>query len=142
MTYSDRSRTLAHYGVKGMKWGVTRDEATLRRIGGQRTRAVGGTKEERKALSAQAKSDWKKYKDSTTRKERRQDRHAVKESKLQYNIDQVMKNPEKTLVNVQTALKYPVVVTGKEYLTYVSNGGPTDPMRTEIVGILGDEKRS
>ena len=111
---------LEHYGVKGMKWGVRRDDAVLARIGG--VRIAGETKEDRQA--------YKSYKKSTSGKERRQDRRAVQESRASHLIELSVANP-KHFVEVGTP-GYPTLMRGKEFVDYLSRGGAFNPMTTNI----------
>lgn len=132
---------LSHYGVKGMKWGVTRDEAVLRRMSGQQVKLRGGTKQERKAFNAQAKKDWKDYKSKTTRQERLEDRRRAEEAKIGYILDQVSKD-DKTLLQISTPGQYPTLMSGKEFVDHLGRGGLVSPKYTELSGFrLGDEKK-
>lgn len=129
--YDELENFLAHYGVKGMKWGVRRDEATLRRLTGQRVKAGGGTREERKTMNKQAKKDWKDYKKSTTRKERKADSRAANESKMQYILDQII-NDAGTMIEVrENGVRN--LMLGDEFIERLSaNGGLVIPMNVEI----------
>lgn len=132
---------LEHYGVKGMKWGVTRDEAVLRRLSGQRVNLRGAPKEERKAFKEQAKKDWKDYKSKTTRKERREDRRRAEEEKLGYILDQVSKD-KKTLLQINTPGQMPTLISGKEFVDHLGRGGLVSPKYTELSGFrIGDGKK-
>lgn len=131
---------LEHHGVKGMKWGVRRDQALLDRIAGRRTKAVGGTREQRKAANKQAKEDWKNYKSSTTRKERRADKKAAIESKANYIIENALKSPT-TVFQINTPGNIPTLTTGKEMIDHLSRGGAFSPVYTDITNIkLGSSK--
>lgn len=127
---------LEHYGVKGMKWGVTRDEATLRRMQGQRVRARGGTRQERKDLNAQLKSDWKSYKKSTTRKERKADARASQQSKADYLVDIATKHSDTALIQVGLPGGQRIVATGEEFVEHMALGGAMNAKTSEIYGYL------
>lgn len=115
--------TLSHYGVKGMKWGVQRDEAVLARIGGRRIQ--GETKEDRQR--------YKEYKKSTSRQERKADRYAVMESRAKHVMDVSMKNPY-NFVQVGTP-GYPTLMSGKEFVEFLSNGNAFNPMDTTVTDL-------
>lgn len=119
---------LAHYGVKGMKWGVRRDEAVLARIAGGRMQ--GETKEDKKR--------YKDYKKSTSRKERRKDKREVLNARASHLIETSMANP-RNFVEVGTP-GYPTLMRGKEFVDYLSRGGAFNPMSTNITDIV--EKKS
>lgn len=124
---------LKHYGVKGMKWGVTRDEVTLRKIAGDERRVgvAGGTKEERKALKNEVKQEWKDYKKSTTSAERRADRRQAQSEKMAYIYDKV-KNDPAAMVETRDPYGYRTLLTGKEFVTHLENGGAINVPATEI----------
>lgn len=130
---SDGNKSLYHYGVKGMKWGVTKDEVLLRKIAGdeRQLRAGGGTKEERKALNKQSKQDWKGYKESTSRSERRSDRRTARAEKMAYLYDTV-KNDPAAMVETRDPYGYKTLITGKEFTTHLENGGALNVPATEI----------
>lgn len=131
---------LEHYGVKGMKWGVRRDQALLDRIAGRRNRAVGGTRQERKAANKKAKQDWKDYKSSTTRQERRSDRKAAIESKANFILDKALNSPT-TLFEIHTPGNVKTLTTGKALVDHLSAGGAFSPVYTDISDIrLGSPK--
>ena len=130
---SDDNKALYHYGVKGMKWGVTKDEVLLRKIAGdeRQLRAGGGTRQERKALNKQSKQDWKDYKQSTTRSERRTDRQTARAEKMAYLYDTV-KNDPAAMVETRDPYGYKTLITGKEFTTHLENGGSLNVPATEI----------
>lgn len=132
-TYDDY---LKHYGVKGMKWGVRKDEVLLRKIAGdeKRVRLVGGTKEDRKALNKQAKKDWKDYKKSTTRSERRSDRRTARSEKMAYLYDTV-KNDPATMVETRDPQGYRTLIAGEAFIKYIESGGALNVPATEISDI-------
>lgn len=139
MSDSPEDYELVHYGVKGMKWGVQRDESTLRRLAGQHTRARGGTKEERKALNAQAKQDWSDYKKSTTRKERRADRKVAIQERGGYLVESALKNPD-SLLRLGSPGQVPTLMMGKEFIDNVSKGAAFNPMNVELTDLsIGPE---
>ena len=114
---------LFHYGVKGMKWGVRRDEAMLNRIGGLRQRVVGGTAQERKQLLKEHKRDWQNYKKSTTRAERKADAKKVWEEKVLYLAEEIKKDP-------LVAIAYGDTVYVGRYFADMT----IDPRRAHVVG--------
>lgn len=122
---------LKHYGVKGMKWGVRRDEATLNRIAGRKVKAVGGRNTDAKSVNAQAKKDWKAYKDSTTRKERREDRQKALEEKANYLIETALKN-DKSLILISGPYGGGTLVSGREFVDHLSNRGAFAPLYTDV----------
>lgn len=127
---------LAHYGVKGMKWGVRRDQAILDRISGRRTKAVGGTREDRKKLTSDANKKYKEYKDSTTRKERKADRKQAIAERASWLVDEAMKNPERMIHVSMGQGSVPRLASGKEFVNHLSRGGAFDPKYTDITDIV------
>lgn len=119
---------LEHYGVKGMKWGVTRDDAVLNRMIGRRS--VGETKED--------KQRFKDYKKSTSFKDRRADRKQAIQAKANKTVEDALKMPT-SLIRVGTP-GYPTLMTGKEFTTYLSEGGYFDAVMTDIVAIPKESK--
>ena len=120
---TDLDNFLEHYGVKGMKWGVTRDEAVLARIGGGRV--AGETKADRQKF--------KEYKKSTSRKERRADKEEVRVTRAKHLIETSLANP-KNFVLVGTP-GYPTLMRGKEFVDYLGQGGAFNPMTTNITDL-------
>lgn len=130
---------LEHHGVKGMKWGVRRDQALLNRIAGRRTSATGGTRDERKATNKQNRENYKAYKSSTTRKERRIDRKKAVESKANFLVEEALKNPT-TLMVIRSPGNVPTLTSGKEFIDHLSRGGYMDPIYTDITDMrIGDK---
>lgn len=121
---SATSDFLAHHGVKGMKWGVTRDDAVLARIAGGRV--ANETKEDRQRF--------KDYKKSTSRKERRTDRNEAKSARAGYLIEQSLKHPL-NFVQVGTP-GYPTLMQGKEFVDYLGRGGAFNPMTTNMTDLM------
>lgn len=113
----------AHHGIKGMKWGVRRDEAVLARIAGGRIQ--GETKDDRQK--------YKTYKKSTSRKDRKKDRWEARTSRVNHLVETSLKNP-KNFVQVGTP-GYPTLMSGKEFVNYLSRGGALNPMTTNITDL-------
>lgn len=114
---------LEHYGVKGMKWGVSKDEAVLARIGGGR-------------VSGETKADRQKFKDykkSTSKKERRSDKNEARTTRAQHLVETSLANP-RNFVQVGTP-GYPTLMRGKEFVDYLSRGGAFNPMTTNITDL-------
>lgn len=126
---------LWHYGVKGMKWGVRRDQAVLDRLAGRRTRSSAATRSERKADNKAAKQQWKDFKSTTSRKERRGMRREALESRAGYVIDRAMNedNAYVSLMNSATGQK--TIATGHQFIAHLAAGGAFDVKTTEIVTI-------
>lgn len=112
---------LAHHGVKGMKWGVQRDEAVLARIAGARVR--GETKED--------KQRYKEYKKTTSRKERKADRREVIQQKADNLIKTALKNPD-ILIEVSTGPGAKTLATGKSFVEHLAAGGRFDPVFSNV----------
>lgn len=110
MTYLDRPSTpqqaLAHYGVKGMRWGHRKAEDSSG-TGKQRL-----SRKEFKAKVRQEKSDFYQKKADSL----------LKES---------LKDPE-VLVRLKSTDPYPTILTGKEFVDYLTRGGIMDIKATDI----------
>lgn len=117
--------TFSHYGVKGMKWGVTRDEAVMSRIAGARK----FDDPDRKATDAA----YKDYKKTTTRKERRADKKAVRESKANYLIEKAASDKTALLsISLPGSNGLNHVLSGEAFVEYLSNGGSFNPLYSDL----------
>lgn len=125
---------LEHHGVKGMKWGIRRDEAVLNRMMGVRTFSNAGTHAERKAENEQAKADFKAYKATTSKEEQKADRAAAMQSKGQYLVEEALKDPD-TIISTQSPAGYQMMLTGKEFTEHLSNGGAINLPMTNLTGM-------
>ena len=122
---TDVDEFLMHFGVKGMKWGVRRDDAVLARIAGRRIQ--GETKEDRQR--------YKDYKKSTSRKDRRADRREARLSKANKVVEDALKARSDDLVSTMTPQGYRQIMTAKDFVTHLSNGGYFDAMSTEVINL-------
>jgi hypothetical protein len=124
---------LAHHGVKGMKWGVHKDEVLLRRIsGGNQLRSGAETREQRKAENAKDKQAYKDYKKSTPKAERRADRIAAQVSKGEYIVNQALKQPE-SLIATRDPSGMQMIMTGRELVEQMANGAAMNVKYTDII---------
>ena len=129
-----------HYGVKGMKWGVRRDQPVLDRLAGRRTRSSAATRSQRKAENKQAKQQWKDFKSKTSRKERRGMRKEALESRAAYVIDRAM-NEDNTYVSLMNAVTgQKTIATGSQFVDHLAAGGAFDVKTTEIITIEQTEE--
>lgn len=102
---------LAHYGVKGMKWGVTRSQY--------------------KSLS---KSDKKQYRKKTFRERSKTLRNAQAEN-AKLTIEAAVKGGSNVLIRSRGSMdSLPTVMTGKEFSAHVARGGAFDVKVTSVVG--------
>ena len=117
----DIADELKHYGVKGMKWGVRKDR--------------GGRSGLRRAKDLSAG-------DSSGAKPKRQSRRQRRIEKYRANIEahqaraaevftQAANNPD-SLVKVRTEYG-PYILTGQQFVDYVSSGGAFDVKTLDIV---------
>lgn len=134
MTESSEDYELFHYGVKGMKWGVVRDEQLLNKIAGRPAKISGGTREERKAFNKEGKERYKEYKKNTSKKERKEDRRAAMEERGRYLIDHAVKNPDKVLIT-RDVYGTPTVTQGKTFMENLSRTGMLDVKYTEVTNM-------
>lgn len=130
---------LKHYGVKGMKWGVRRDQATLDRLAGGRNLRKAQGREGGRAEKRQQKSDWKDYKRSTTRKERRTDARQARETKVKHLIEEATKNPRRAIV-ISSEGSIPTLTTGKQFIDHMMKGGAVDVNATNLTNMEFDLK--
>lgn len=142
LTQEDRA-FLQHYGVKGMKWGVRRDQATLDRLAGGRNlrkaQAREGTRAQRKATRRQQRDDWKNYKKTTSRKERRADARMARETKIKHLLSEANKQPSRALV-ISREGSFPQLVTGKQFVDHMMKGGAVDVNATNLTDLEFDIK--
>lgn len=124
MTQTTEDFELFHYGVKGMKWGTRRGDAVLSRIAGRKM--AGETKEE--------KQEFKDYKKSTSRKERKADRNEAIQERGKYLLDEALKNPTK-LVVMREPSGVQALMQGKEFVAKLSSGAAFNPMDTAMTDI-------
>lgn len=120
---------LFHYGVKGMKWGVSRDDAVLARIGGRRM--TGQTKTERKETDQR----YKEYKKSTTRKERKADRAEVAMERGKMILDEALKNPTRLVALGSPSGGAPMLMEGREFVKEMGKGRAFSPMDSAITDL-------
>lgn len=129
----DANEFLAHHGVKGMKWGKTKDEVVLRRLaGGNQIRASGGTHAERKAANAENKQAYKDYKKSVTKQELKADKKEARATKGSYLVEQSMKSP-KSLVKTVDLQGNPLIMSGREFSEAALNGKAFNVKYTDII---------
>ena len=98
---------LMHFGVKGMKWGRRKAEGT-----------------NAAALGAKPKK--------LTRKERKIAEVEFYNQKVNKIIDEALKDPEVLIQTRPQGSLYPTVVTGREFVDFVSRSGAFDVRLTEV----------
>lgn len=111
---------LSHHGVKGMKWGVVRDDAVLARIAGGK----------HPSETKQDHQKYKQYKKTTPKAEQRVDRHKALESRINHVLEAALKKPD-LLIEAGTP-GHSTLMTGKEFAEYLVNGGAVNPLRTGV----------
>lgn len=109
---ADVDNFLTHYGVKGMKWGVTRSQY--------------------KSLS---KSDRKGYRKKTL-KERAATLKEAQVKNGQLTIATAQKGGSDVLIRTRTNPydSIPTVMTGKEFMNHLASGGIFDAKMTAVYG--------
>lgn len=104
---------LAHHGVKGMKWGVRKSEY--------------------KSMSRDERKSYRKK----TGKERRADLNEAYQKKASALVDVSSKHGKDVLIKARVPYDaYPVVMTGNEFLSYLSKGGAFDKRATDVFGYM------
>lgn len=126
---------LAHYGVKGMKWGVRKDEVLLNKIVGANVKAAGGTRAERRALTKNASQQFRNYKKKTPKPQRKLDREKAIQEKIQYLLDEAKKKPTRAFM-INNGDGIPTLVRGKEFLEAVEAGQAFNPVETYVTEII------
>lgn len=132
-------QNLKHYGVKGMKWGVRKDEEVLNRLTkGPLRPAIDispgrpkTSRQERKATRAQGKKDWAEYKSKTTKEERKTDKKKAIESKLNYLVSEAAKDPMRGFSTIDAKGNYHLV-TGQQFMEQLARGGHVNVAYTDI----------
>lgn len=123
--YIGSEEALTHYGVKGMKWGVRKDERILNKLIG-RSNEYSKDRSVRKAEKASDKQAWSNFKRSTTSKERRELKRKAIQERATDILNQASKNPELLYAIVTPGSSYPTVATGREFVEYAARGGVFD----------------
>ena len=93
---------LSHYGIKGMRWGVRKSSVN---------------------------TDPSKKK--PTRSEKKAAKKEFYQQKAQRVLTKAMDDPE-TLINLKTPATFPSIVSGREFVDYVSRGGAFDIKLTDV----------
>lgn len=120
MTTNQETDTfLEHFGVKGMKWGVSRDR---NRPGGADGKSNGSSS--KKTAAPEVKK--------LTRKE-------VRAEKKQFYLDRseraamtALKDKDSLIYTRDAFSNYPTVVTGKEFADFLARGGAFDVKMTQV----------
>ena len=134
MTYENY---LEHYGVKGMKWGVRKDEAVLTRISRSKNTTYDPTisKADRKADRKEGKAAYKEYKKNTNRKERKQDRKQATAERGQNILEESLKNPTgfvSTRMMMPNGTMHQSTMTGRLLVEQLSKGRVVDMRNTQL----------
>lgn len=112
---------LMHYGVKGMKWGVRKDR------GGRSGRRRANDQSAGDASGAKPKKQ--------SRRQRRIEKHRARieahQARAAEVFTQAANNPD-SMVKVRTAYG-PYILTGQQFVDYVSSGGAFDIKTLDIV---------
>lgn len=101
---------LEHHGIKGMRWGH------------HKAKAEGSTKTPKAAKPEKPKK--------LSGKEKRAARRAADEKKANDLLNEALKNPQ-TLIKLNTGYG-PTIVTGKEFVEHLINGGYMNVRSTDI----------
>lgn len=113
---------LAHYGVKGMKWGVRKKRDGSSDSGG--------------SDSGRSSSKPKKQSRRQRRKEERRARAEAQQKRAAEIMEQAANNPT-SIVKVRT--QYGTFLTsGEEFVNFAINGGAFDISTLQIYGVEGD----
>ena len=108
MDNNETEAFLAHYGIKGMKWGVRK-----KRDGGDSGGDSGGTSSKPKKQSRRQR-----------RKEERRARSEAQQKRAMEILDLAARNPT-SMVKVRTQYGT-YLTTGEEFVNYAANGGVFD----------------
>ena len=108
---------LAHYGVKGMKWGVTKSD-----------------------YRSMSKDDRKQYRKKTL-KERSNTFKEAREKNLKFVAETAAKNGNEVFVKTRLAGdQYPTLMSGSEFTRYISKQGVFDANMTTIAAYANTPK--
>lgn len=108
---------LAHYGVKGMKWGVTKSD-----------------------YRSMSKDDRKQYRKKTL-KERSKTFKEAREKNVKFVAETAAKNGNEVFVKTRLAGdQYPTLMSGSEFTRYISKQGVFDANMTAIAGYANTPK--
>ena len=112
---------IMHHGVKGMKWGVRKDR------GGRSDRRRANDQSAGDASGAKPKKQSRRQR----RKEGRRARIEAQQARATEVFTQAANNPD-SLVKVRTE-HGPYILTGQQFVDYVSSGGAFDVSTLDIV---------
>lgn len=141
---------LKHYGIKGMRWGVRREEGPDGNVGSggggveskDESKMAGSSRGERRAAKKQAKTEVKTAKQNLRSKEREarsriRNRTSVEKQERDQKhlsaITEIAAKEEESLVMVTSPQNTPMIVTGREFTKHVSRGGMLDVKTTQLV---------
>ena len=114
---------LEHFGIKGMKWGVTRKEGSDGNVGSN-------------------PKNKKPEKTVETRKERKVRQKADKEKFYQDKANNLLKTASEqplSLIYLKDQSPIPTVVTGKEFMDHMTKGGLMDIKMTDVWATENDQ---
>ena len=112
---------LMHYGVKGMKWGLRKDRGGRSGLGRAKDLPAG------EASGAKPKRQSRRQR----RKEERRAKLEAQQARATEVFTQAANNPD-SLVKVRTEYG-PYILTGQQFVDYVSSGGAFDVNTLDII---------
>lgn len=116
--------TLIHAGVKGMKWGVRKeDDALLSRVVGYKSTSE--TSEDR--------ARYKEYKNTTSKSQRRLDKRDVLTARINYVIEDSLSKPLNFVVAGTIGAQ--TLMSGKEFVEKMGMGMAINPMATYVTDL-------
>lgn len=140
MTQTSENLELFHYGVKGMRWGVRRPIGPDGEVTGPAPGGKGGSRSGTNSSGGDSASTTPKRSRKELRRINKEGRANFDQKKAEKLTEEALKNGgADTLISLRTpgTGPYPTVVTGREFVEYISKGGVFDVNTSKVYARKG-----